>query len=355
MKNCASEPVRALVTLSVMLLAGCASDIGNRRAESPSWVSQPDAGLAGSSFLTAVGVGRTRSDAEDAAYVNLAREIETRVQSTESIHRVAREATSANHTLGYGERVTAEHELLLETNRELLGVEIRDYWYDEPSRTYFARATMNRAVASVAYQQEIARLETQVVDAVRLEDSDATPLARIRALHEARDARRRIDALGGTLSTIDPGVGPDLARSSTPSAGEISQKLEALRSSFGVAIRIVGGESEPMMQALLRAVEDQNLSVTSKKTAIVEIVVRFDVTHNASFNPTSQVSRWQLSLKAVDLSDNRSVATRRLSGNVAARNRLAAESDAAAAARRELRRQIRPFLDEALRVPLESS
>ena len=114
------NPAGALVLCAALL--GCAGIPDQPR---PAWIDNPSVAPAPSGWWTAVGQGRTRADAIDAAMVRLAQRVESRVVAVE---RFTEDTTAA--ALDRRARIT--------TDARLLGAEVVRTHRDRADRAHYA-------------------------------------------------------------------------------------------------------------------------------------------------------------------------------------------------------------------------
>ena len=151
----------------------------------PSWVEMPSKSFPEKTYITAVGEGRTKNQAEVNAIEKLAavfgRDISSETKSTSRMVQAR-----ADGSVVTAEASGIERDVVQKVNAEdLVGVEIKDTCKD--GKTYYAIAVMNRESARTAIISEINKNEPEIKKILAMKVSDKKSMenySRLSLAHE---------------------------------------------------------------------------------------------------------------------------------------------------------------------------
>ncbi|AEF86254.1 putative lipoprotein [Treponema primitia ZAS-2] len=127
--------------------------VNSSRTE-PAWVSSPDSVFNRNTFVTGVGAGNNRAQAEMNALAALSSVFHRSLQADETITNSYQEMIKNGSAASWIENTSVESAIKASTSMDLIGAEIRDVWFDSKS-TYYAAAVME--------VDKTARLYTQMI------------------------------------------------------------------------------------------------------------------------------------------------------------------------------------------------
>nr|MDA3813272.1 hypothetical protein [Candidatus Cloacimonadota bacterium] len=87
-----------LLSLILILILSCAAHAVKRKGSKPEWLKNPKAVYSEQMYLTAIGEGDSRSDAESMAAGNLSRIFESNIKAEETVNQRYMELTKNNKT-----------------------------------------------------------------------------------------------------------------------------------------------------------------------------------------------------------------------------------------------------------------
>ncbi len=232
------------VPTGLILLCGCSWFGGQQK---PSWVDGMSSDYPSAQYLTGVGQGQTRPEADNQAYAALARiftaQISAQSKDWETYLLVERNGYSRDER-----RLTLDQVTQVSTDKVLEDVSIVDRWYDSKTATFYALAGMHRLQAETTLLERIAELDRSIEDDVRDVHQTTDALAKVRGLRratrnlilrEAYNADLRVIRASGQGSTAPYQV------------HELTHQLdEFMAENLTLAIVVSGDHSEPVRQAL---------------------------------------------------------------------------------------------------------
>ncbi|MDR0721613.1 MAG: LPP20 family lipoprotein [Treponema sp.] len=139
-----------------------------REGKEPAWVSSPDAVYDKNIFVTAVGYGIDRNQAEKDALGRLVAVFGQSVQAN------LKTSTSYSEAVSKGVVTVSENTVVqnaIKTSAEmdaLIGAEIEDVWVDSKKNTYYAVAVLEKAKASKLYTDMIQSNERIIQDLIAM-------------------------------------------------------------------------------------------------------------------------------------------------------------------------------------------
>jgi hypothetical protein len=135
--------------------------IVNDNTGKPNWVTRPEIAYDKDYYVSAVGYGSNRQQADGSAFSNLTAFFGQSVQSNVSVMESYKEQV-VNGTISMDSNLATEQAVVLSSSMEqLIGAEVGARWFDEKNSTYYAVAIMEKPTAIKIYNELIdANLKT---------------------------------------------------------------------------------------------------------------------------------------------------------------------------------------------------
>ncbi|GHV78119.1 hypothetical protein AGMMS49942_29400 [Spirochaetia bacterium] len=145
---------------ALVFLSGCAGtppanreqDAANA-ASQPLWVNSPEAVYNRNAYVSGVGSGASRDQAEKNAFVALASVFRQSLQADQTVLTLYQEVVKNGAAAGWTENTAVEGAIKTATSMDLVGAEIRDGWSD--GKLFYAVAVMEKAGAARVYTRMI--------------------------------------------------------------------------------------------------------------------------------------------------------------------------------------------------------
>lgn len=213
----------------------------------PSWVEKPSESFPEKTYITAVGEGRTKNQAEVNAIEKLAavfgRDISSETKSTSRMVQAR-----ADGSVVTAEASGIERDVVQKVNAEdLVGVEIKDTCKD--GKTYYAIAVMNRESARTAIISEINKNEPEIKKILAMKVSDKKSMENYSRLSLAHETAVYDEKLLKKLDVLDSKEADSLRKSVTSS---LSVKKELL--SGGITLSESSESEKPVKSSTLAAI-----------------------------------------------------------------------------------------------------
>jgi hypothetical protein len=147
------------ITVFVFFLFCVALGLVNAQATKPVWVDKPGALFPDAFFVSAVGSGQDRRQAETGAIGSLASYFRQSVINSIMIRDSERQENGQSVSSVTEASQTIEAVSLMDS---LIGVEIKDVWNDGRQKIWYALAVMDKAKCAPRYSEEIDKTVTEI-------------------------------------------------------------------------------------------------------------------------------------------------------------------------------------------------
>lgn len=234
-----------MIALVVLLTSGLAS------AQTPDWVTGKSSQYPDQLYITGVGSGDSRQEAENQARAQIAEVF--RVQLNARFTNNKTETLNGSNGNVSGRSVDVTRSLVnVGLVKTLEGSEIADVWQDPTDMEYYALAVLDRQKASVRIADQISALDTELVEVGAQIDTAQSKLVKLRLLASRRDIavkRRDLNSDYSILSSTGqglslPGVSAEKANSDLVKfcQNEISFSLHSKGSGSESAAQVVSDD-----------------------------------------------------------------------------------------------------------------
>jgi hypothetical protein len=149
----AGPPAGAIPAAASPVAASPGSAAASAGKARPAWVDSPESVYSRSSFVSAVGSGGSREQAEKNAFAALSSVYRMSLQADQKITSSYQEMVANGQTSDWYEGVSMEESIRTSTAIDLVGAAIRNVWTD--GRLYYAVAVMENAQTAQLYTQMI--------------------------------------------------------------------------------------------------------------------------------------------------------------------------------------------------------
>jgi len=154
MKNFKPAVICCLIPL--LLMISCAGSPDN--SGKPDWVDNVNSAYNRMQYIAAVGYSQDRQTAERNAIANLSAYFSQSIQADQTIRNSYYEAARNGRILEWIDNIEIQDVIRTTSSMDtLIGAEIREIWFDEKSKIYYAAAVMER--------QKTIRLYTDMINA----------------------------------------------------------------------------------------------------------------------------------------------------------------------------------------------
>lgn len=256
-----------IITLLLFTLTACSAP------KSPDWTSGSSELYPAQNYLTGVGTGASRVEADDRARAEIAKIFNVRIEATDSSYESewlnrSGDSSSNEYQQSLEARVTATSDKLLS------GVQIAESWHDEKNRVYYSIAVLDRIKASRVLKQQMDDFDMAADEQVRRAEQSQSKLRSLghylKALH-ALDKRRE---LAGDLQITSPSGWVD---EPSHSINDLDREANQIASSLEIFLDLKNDNKNIVRGALIRKLADIGLHLTATAPGDITIKGQVDI------------------------------------------------------------------------------
>ena len=172
-----------LLSIILILILSCAAHAKKRKDSKPEWLKNPKAVYSEQMYLTAVGEGDSRSDAENMAAGNLARIFESNIKAEETVNQRYMELTKNDKT-DFEEQTDVTKSVNIKSQQTLFNIQYGESYTDDVGRIY-AIAYLNRMKTAEIYENKINKNASRIDYFMGIADKSGDPILRYAAMNAA--------------------------------------------------------------------------------------------------------------------------------------------------------------------------
>lgn len=234
----------------------------------PDWTSGSSSRYGSRQYLTAVGVGTSQRQAEDAARRELAGIFKVRILAT------TLDWMKSETLPGQKETFAQKIETMTSTSVDqvLEGCSIAEHWEDRERGTFYALAILDRERSAGILRERIRKLDGEV-EALNSVQDDRSPLSGLREAIHAAEAIQKRDLLNSELavaSTDGNGIPAPY------SYGKAAATINRILSSVKIGVEVNGDSNGAIRLALVEGLSRGGFQVMTDKNS-TDILVKGSV------------------------------------------------------------------------------
>lgn len=233
-------------TLIVALLIFASSGLAG--AQTPDWVTGKSSQYPDQLYITGVGSGDSRQEAENRARAQIAEVFKVQLNARFTNNKT--ETLSGSNGNVNGQSVDITRSLVnVGLVKTLEGSEIAEVWQNPQDMEFYALAVLNKQKASARIADRISALDTELVEVGRQIDTSKSKLTKLRLLASRRNLAVRRQGLNSDYSILSstgeslrlPGVSAEKASSDLTSfcQNEIRFSLNSIGAGSASAAQVV--------------------------------------------------------------------------------------------------------------------
>lgn len=220
-------------------------------AKTPAWVNGRDAAFPEGKYVIGVGVGGDLDGARANARAEISRIFQARVQQTLLDVQTEQSASVGRRRGPAAGTQKSELNTVLTTESLLEGAIIKTTWFDKRAKKYYALAVLDKGASQRALSGQITDLEETIAGRRAEARKAETPMARARALSQARAAGVERDALAARRRVVDPAGMAVLPGDSTAA---IDTDLNAALNELRIVLDAVGPKDSRLKEKMAEKV-----------------------------------------------------------------------------------------------------
>ncbi len=142
-----------IFVMLILIINACAVNAKSKKSSKPKWLTNPKKVYPEQLYLTAIGEGDTRSDAENMAAANLSKIFESVIHSEENVNQRYMELTNKKGT-ETSDYTSVNKDVNISSSQKLFNIKFAQSYTDKTGRVHVL-AYINRVETSDIYQQKI--------------------------------------------------------------------------------------------------------------------------------------------------------------------------------------------------------
>jgi len=344
-------PVVVSLTASVFLLLSCASIPGgtsggkrNPVSTAPAWVANPRTVFPENQFVSAVGTGSDRENAEKNALTALIQIFGQQIRGETTVSSRYAEAVQDGRIV-LEDTSAIDRSITTSVNMgAVIGAEIKDVWND--GSVYSAVAVMDKAKATMIYRDLVDQNDSTIRRLVEIPVAERSTLDAFARY----DLAAEIADTNGTFINLLSVINPAIAATKRDSFRTGDQfRLETLRIAQEIPIGIVvaGDDSGRVQAAFASAITAAGFKAGTADSRYV-LTVRYQILPVELINQPNKFVRYQIEARLTDTTKNTTLLPYTVSGREGHITLVEAEQRALRVSEEKVRddfgRQFRLFL-----------
>lgn len=288
----------------VIFLLGCmpvreiaASPEGKR----PGWIDNPAKLYPENKFLTGVGSGSTRKEAESDAFASLAKIFSVKIKVNQStINRYLEEDVDGRNKSTFSSLLTGRTSA--RSDQKLKNVKIARTWFSENEGVYYVLAAMNRSETAALYQDEMRRNNDKIDAYYQRYRESGKKLQQLNYLNKTMDLTQVNLLLNEQYKIISGRSGW------TPAVSESDLNAQRLELLDKITVSIVPEiKTVPEVAAYLKeAVSDIGFKI-KEGSADFTVTYRFSSEKSSLLRKNTAVLNWHLNINLRDNLNNKAI------------------------------------------------
>jgi hypothetical protein len=210
--------------------------------ERPDWIDNPNLNYSKSRYLVAIGIGDTRTAAEDNARGNLAKIFQSDIRVEQSIfENIKEDEDDFSASMNLLKRTNVK------SNQTLKNIQFGDAWFNSKEGRYYILAHLNRQQTAMIYSGEIEENRQKAKQAFTSAASEKGVFARFALLNKASSVLQINNLLNDQLRIISPA---DVSGEVDELATSVSNELRQTREKITCYVDVSGAEKDQVAAAL---------------------------------------------------------------------------------------------------------
>ena len=191
-----------LLSIILFLILSCAAYAKKRKNVKPEWLKNPKAVYSEQMYLTAIGEGDSRSDAESMAAGNLARIFESNIKAEETVNQRYMELTKNNKT-DIEEQTNVTKNVNIQSQQTLFNIQYGESYTDDIGRVH-AIAYLNKMKTADIYENKINKNAARINYFIGIAEKSSDPILKYAAMSAASAVSSNNELLLAQLTIIFP-------------------------------------------------------------------------------------------------------------------------------------------------------
>ena len=286
-----------LLSFSLILILSCAAHAVKRKDSKPEWLKDPKAVYPEQMYLTAIGEGDTRSDAENMAAGNLARIFESNIKAEETVNQRYMELTK-NKKTDIEEQTDVTKNVNIKSQQTLFNIQYGESYTDDVGRISTI-AYLNRMKTAEIYENKINKNAARIDYFMGIADKSNDPILKYAAMSAASAVSSHNELLLAQLTIIFPSAIDMLEIDYNHD--KIIKDTKAAAANISCKIAIQNDEENKITIMLEELVNDLGFVLSQENVLLIDgkiLLEKTDLKRDLEF------IRYELQINVTDNKDN---------------------------------------------------
>lgn len=281
----------ALLLCFIPLFAKAKAPVKNVR---PAWVDNPKAEYPETMYMSAVGEGSNRRDAENTAIGNISRIFESKVKAESSVQERYKELTG-NGGSSMESATESNKSVNVSSEQKLINIEIGPSWTDDLGRVYVI-AYLHRLKTADIYEEKISDNEKRINQFLQQTPQSENPQYLYANLSAATFIAGLNQELIDQLAVISPDSREMLDLSYNYQS--LRQKTAETARQIHFTVSIMDDQKDRITSQIQQVLVEQGFSLNTDNAILVKGQISFE---DAKLNQPQKYVRYTLNLDVVDV------------------------------------------------------
>ncbi len=262
----------------------------------PSWIDHPEKNYPSTQYLTALGSGDSRKEAENSAASNLSKIFESRIKSEETINARYMEIMKSPNQSSLESQTGVDKRISVSSEQTLMNVRYPESYTDNLGRV-FVLAVLDREPTAVIYKNRIDENYDRMKAYEKRFKEIADPLQRYAAIDAALVIGKANETLKQQLAIVMPGT--ELQQDSTCSVDKIAEICSESKKAIPFAVSITGSDADKVTSAISETLSQLGFPISAEGVLTVggkETIEQIDL------NRPEKFVRWSYEISVCDTS-----------------------------------------------------
>ncbi|HUI29864.1 MAG TPA: LPP20 family lipoprotein [Candidatus Acidoferrales bacterium] len=261
----------------------------------PDWINDPEKSYPNSQYMTAVGTGDSRKEAENSAASNLSNIFESKIKSEETINARYQELMKSSNQSSLESQTNINKNISVSSEQTLFNVRYPESYTDNLGKVYVL-GVIEREPTAAIYKNKMDDNNARVAEFVKKYEELKDPIKKYANISAALVTAKVNETLGQQLQIIMPGM---MVQSDTAySIGRITEKCTDAQKGIPFAVNISGaekGDVEGFIGDML-----SGLGFTVAEKGVLTITGNEKVEPLDLKNDQMKFARWSYQLSVLD-------------------------------------------------------
>jgi len=262
----------------------------------PEWINNPEKNYPNSQYMTAVGIGDSRKEAENSAASNLSKIFESNIKSEETVNARYQELMKSSNQSSLESQTNINKNISVSSQQTLFNVRYPESYTDNLGRVYVL-GVIEREPTAAIYKSKMDDNNSRIAVFVRKYEEQRDPIKRYANIGAALVTAKVNETLGKQLEIIMPGLS---FQDTVNSLERITEMCAGAQKEIPFAINISGTQKDDVTGFVSDMLSGLGFPVAAK--GVLRIVGNESVEPIDLKNDQMKFVRWSYRVSVFDAS-----------------------------------------------------